>query len=137
MSCASSCLFGYEERKGTMGRGVLLKRKALPSPCPHNSGPIQWARGLKPSAAARPSGLRWKKTNAPITPIRPLSGDSAPLDVIHTAATRGGDGSYSRGGWVAVRKDTNPVKKNTRWTKPSGSRSQVLPMANDGTKLGV
>jgi len=29
---------------------------------PHDSGPIQWARGgvgLKPSAAARPDGLRW------------------------------------------------------------------------------
>jgi len=33
---------------------------ALPSPCPHDSGPIQWASGdvgLKPSAAARPDGL--------------------------------------------------------------------------------
>jgi len=31
---------------------------------PHNSGPIQWAHGgvgLKPSAAARPNGLRWRK----------------------------------------------------------------------------
>jgi len=32
-----------------------------------------------------------KKTNAPITPIRLLSGDSAPLGVINTAATRGGN----------------------------------------------
>ena len=32
---------------------------------PHNSGLIQWARGgvgSKPSAAARPNGLRWTKT---------------------------------------------------------------------------
>ena len=39
-----------------------------------------------------------KLTNAPITPIRPLPGDSLPLGVINTAATRGGNGSHSRGG---------------------------------------
>ena len=35
----------------------------LPSLCPNNSGPIQWAcgGGVDPSAAARPNGLRWKK----------------------------------------------------------------------------
>ena len=50
-----------------------------------------------------------KKTNAPITPIRPLPGDSAPLGV-NTTATRGGNGSHSRGGGVSVRKHTSPVK---------------------------
>ena len=39
-----------------------------------------------------------KITNAPNTPIRLLPGDSAPLGVINTAATRGGEGSHSRGG---------------------------------------
>jgi len=39
-----------------------------------------------------------KITNAPITPIRPLPGDSAPLGAIITAATRGGEESHSRGG---------------------------------------
>ena len=82
-----------------------------------------------------PNGLRWeKKTSAPITPIQPLPG--APLGVINTAATRGGNGSHSRGGGGLVRKDTSPVKK-TRRRKPSGSRSQVPPMANHDTKLGV
>jgi len=70
-------------------------------------------------------------------PLRPLSGDSAPLGVIKTAATRGGNGSHSRGEGGPVRKDTSPVKKKNRRTKPSGSRSQVPPMANHGTKLGV
>jgi len=50
-----------------------------------------------------------KKTNSPFTPIRPLPGDSAPLGVINTAATRGGNESHSRGGWGPVRKDTSPV----------------------------
>jgi hypothetical protein len=39
-----------------------------------------------------------KITNAPNNPIRLLPGDSAPLGVITTAATRGGEGSHSRGG---------------------------------------
>jgi len=39
-----------------------------------------------------------KKTEAPIPPIRPLPGDSAPLGVINTAATTGGNGSHSTGG---------------------------------------
>ena len=81
-----------------------------------------------------------KKKNAPITPIRPLPGDSAPLGVVNTAPTRGGNGSRFRGGGGPVRKDTSPVKiKKNRRRKPSGSRSQVRPimMANHGTKLGV
>ena len=35
---------------------IVLMTLVLPSPCPYNSGPIQWARGgigLKPSTAAR------------------------------------------------------------------------------------
>ena len=51
-----------------------------------------------------------KKTNAPITPIRPLPGDSAPLGV-NTTATRGGNGSHSRGGGGVVGKDTSPLKE--------------------------
>ena len=79
-----------------------------------------------------------KITNAPITPIRLLPGDSSPLVVINTAATRGGEEIHSRGGGGLVRKDTSPVKKKkTRRRKPSGARSQVPPMANHGTKLGV
>ena len=38
-----------------------------------------------------------KITNAPITPIRLLSGDSSTLVVINTAATRGGEEICSRG----------------------------------------
>jgi len=54
-------------------------------------------------------------TNAPITPIRLLPGDSSPLVVINTATTRGGEEIHSRGGGGLVRKDTSPVKK-----KPEG-----------------
>ena len=38
-----------------------------------------------------------QKHNAPITPIQPLLGDSAPLGVINTAATGSGNESHSRG----------------------------------------
>ena len=51
-----------------------------------------------------------KITNAPITPIRLLPGDSSPLVGINTAATRGGEEIHSRGGGELVRKDTSPVK---------------------------
>jgi len=41
---------------------IVLVTLVLLSPCPHNSGLIQWAHGsVGPSAAARPNGLRWKK----------------------------------------------------------------------------
>ena len=53
-----------------------------------------------------------KNTNAPITPIRPLSGDSAPLGVINTTATRGGNGSHSRGGGWDGPQGHIPHKKN-------------------------
>jgi len=62
------------------------------------------------------------KTNAPITPIRPLPGDSALLGVINTAATRGGNGSHSRGGGGTdpqghiPRKNKNP-KEKTVWVE--------------------
>jgi len=39
-----------------------------------------------------------KITNAHITPIRLLPGDSSPLVVINTADTRGGEEIHSRGG---------------------------------------
>jgi len=39
-----------------------------------------------------------KKTNAPITPIQPFPGDSAPLGVINTAVARGRNGSHCREG---------------------------------------
>jgi len=53
------------------------------------------------------------KTNAPITPVRLLPGDSAPLGtgVINTVATRGGNESHSRGRGRPVRKDQSPSKK--------------------------
>jgi len=42
--------------------------------------------------------FRWEqKTKAPITPIRLLPGDSSPLVVMNTAATRGGEEIHSRG----------------------------------------
>jgi len=62
-----------------------------------------------------------KKPNAPITPIQPLPGDSAPLDVIKTAATRCENGSHSRGGGGPVYKDTSPVKLK----KPEGENRLV------------
>jgi len=78
-----------------------------------------------------------KKTNAPITPIRPLPGDSAPLGVINTAASRGGNESHSRGEGDPVHKDKSPLKKKNLKEKSSGSRSRVPPMANHGTNLGL
>jgi len=77
-----------------------------------------------------------KKTKAPVTPTRQLSGDSVPSSVMITAATRGGNGSHSRGGMGPIRKDTSTGKKKRR-RKPSGSRFQVPHMANHGTKIGV
>jgi len=59
-----------------------------------------------------------KKLTATITPIRPLPGDSAPLGVINTAATRGGNGSQPRGGGVTGLQGRIPHKKKTRRRKP-------------------
>jgi len=53
---------------------------------------------------ARPDGLTWKiNASAPITPIRPLPGDSAPLGVINTAGTRGRNAEIRRGGVEVLR----------------------------------
>jgi len=49
-----------------------------------------------------------KKASAPVTHIRPQSGDSAPLGVINTAATRGGNEIRFRGEGELVRKDQSP-----------------------------
>jgi len=62
-----------------------------------------------------------EKNNASITLIRPLPGDSAPLGVINTAATRGGNQNHYRGGGGAVRKDTSLFKKKES-KKPEGER---------------
>jgi len=67
-----------------------------------------------------------KRTNAPIPPIRPLPGDSAPLGVINTAATIGGNESHSRGGGGLVREEIFPItnkckeknsKEKTAWVE--------------------
>jgi len=60
------------------------------------------------------SQMEKKITNAPITPIRLLPGDSSPLVVINTVVTTGGEEIHSRGGGGLVRKDTSPVKKNKK-----------------------
>lgn len=79
---------------------------------------------------------RWrqmeKRINAPMKPSRALPGDSAPLDIINTAATSGGNVFHSRGGWKGpFRTDTITVRKQY------GSRSQVPTMANKCIKVGV
>ena len=51
------------------------------------------------------------RTSAPITPIRRLPGDSAPLGVINTAVTRGRMELHSRGGGEGQSARTNPPKK--------------------------
>ena len=53
--------------------------------------------------------LRVCKGSFTPVPIRLLPGDSSPLVVINTAATRGGEEIHSRGGGELVRKDTFPV----------------------------
>ena len=52
-----------------------------------------------------------KKTNAPITPTRPLPGDSAPLGVMNTAATRCGNGSHLKEGGDRSARTHPPYKK--------------------------
>ena len=87
--------------------------------------------------------MKNKITNAPITPIRLLPGDSSPLVVINTADTRGGEEIHYRGGGGLVRKDTSPVKiKKKEQKKPEGENRldhgpKSPPMANYGTKPGV
>jgi len=76
-----------------------------------------------------------KKTNAPITPIRLLPGDSSPLVVINTAATRGGEEIYSRGGGGPVRKTNSPSKKQNpkkgKIQKPTGEFESVNTLSSD------
>jgi len=76
-----------------------------------------------------------KKTNAPITPIQLLPGDSSPLVVINKTGTRGRKKSTLEEGGDWSARTHPPLKKKTRRRKPSGSRSQVPPMVNHGTKL--
>ena len=64
-----------------------------------------------------------KKTNVPITHIRPLSGDSAPLGVINTVEPRGVNESHSREGGGPVRKDTSPFKKKIQKTRGRETRT--------------
>jgi len=78
-----------------------------------------------------------KKTKAPITPIRPLPDGSAPLGVINTVATRGGNENLSKGGGGPVCKDTSPIKKKPEGENRLGRGPKSPPMANHGTKLGV
>jgi len=47
--------------------------------------------------------LRWRKKDAPITPIRLLPGNSAPFGVINTTVTGGGNGSPSRGDFLFLK----------------------------------
>ena len=100
----------------------------------------QCATGPARESEVYPKRPQMEKTkiNAPITPIRPLPGDLAPLGVISTATTRGGNRSHSRGGGGPVRKDTPHKIEN----KPEGEnrlgRGPKSPlMANHGTKPGV
>jgi hypothetical protein len=76
-----------------------------------------------------------KRTNAPITPIRLLPGDSSPLVVINTAATRGGEEIHSRGGGGPVRKDQFPLKKKNpkkeKIQKPTGEFESVNRLSSD------
>jgi len=59
------------------------------------------------------------RISAPITPIRRLSGDSAPLDVINTEVTRGRMEFHSRGGGNKPAR-TNPQKKKIQEKKSEG-----------------
>jgi len=110
---------------------------AYPCPNPWNSGPNQWARsgvGLKPSAAARPDVLRWKKrpahTSAYIAPIIPLPGDSANLGAINIAVIRGGEEIHVRAGGGVCMKS----KKKTRERDPR-CRGQGLKSRHGVTDL--
>jgi len=89
--------------------------------CPHDSGPLQWALGncaLKRSVTARPDrdGLRWRKkrTSAPITPIRPLLGDSAPLVAINTKEKGCKDNLFILGTSRTVSTQAKKIQKNPR-----------------------
>ena len=67
-----------------------------------------------------------KKSNAPITPIRLLPGDSSNLVVINKADARGGEEIHSRGGGGPVRKDQFPSKKKIQKKKKSRNPQESL-----------
>ena len=60
-----------------------------------------------------------KRTNAPITPIRLLPGDSSSLFVINTAVTRGGEEIHSRGGGGTGPQGPIPLQKKIQKKKKS------------------
>ena len=74
-------------------------------------------------------------TNAPITPIRLLSGNSSPLVVINTAATRGGEEIHSReGGGTGPQGPIPLFKKNPKKgkiQKPTGEFEGVNTLSSD------
>mmetsp|Transcript_26028 Transcript_26028/g.38249 ORF Transcript_26028/g.38249 Transcript_26028/m.38249 type:complete len:118 (-) Transcript_26028:327-680(-) len=76
-----------------------------------------------------------KRTNAPITPIRLLPGDSSPLVVINTAATRGGEEIHSRGGGGTGPQGPIPLKKKIqkkeKIQKPTGEFESVNRLSSD------
>ena len=74
-----------------------------------------------------------KITNAPITPIRLLSGNSSPLVVINTAATRGGEEIHSRGGGGTGPQGPIPLKnpKKEKIQKPTGEFESVNRLSSD------
>jgi len=74
-----------------------------------------------------------KITNAPITPIRLLSGDSSPLVVINTAVTRGGEEIHSRGEGGTSPQGPIPLKntKKGKIQKPTGEFESVNTLSSD------
>ena len=75
-----------------------------------------------------------KIANAPITPIRLLSGDSSPLVVIKKADTRGGEEIHSRGGGGTGPQGPIPLKKNPKKEKiqkPTGEFESVNRLSSD------
>ena len=61
-----------------------------------------------------------KQTSPPITPIRRLPGDSAPLGGMNTAATKGGEEVHSRGEGGTGPQGPIPIKKKIQEIKPEG-----------------
>ena len=64
-----------------------------------------------------------KITNAPITPIRPLPGDSATLGVINTAATRDGNESHSLRGTIGSIANVLAAEILCDWALVSASKA--------------
>jgi len=62
------------------------------------SDPVGARRRRAPPPRAPTASDGKNKTNAPIIPIWPLPGDSAPWGVMNMTATRGRNGSHCRGG---------------------------------------